>query len=245
MRAPGDTLGEYPIKDNPIDPTPFLGIQDPIASLTHLFGAFVFAVFGIGLIQRGRGNPLRVAALVVYVLGVVLTLVASGLLHMAERETGARSMLLRIDHAAIFFLIAATYTPVHIIEFRGWLRWGVLAVIWGAAVLGMVLKIFYFGVVPEWLSLTLYLALGWAGLFTAYALHRVVGFRPLVPIVIGAFAYTIGALLDASPLTDPAPGLIRMHEVFHLFVLAGISAHWIYIRRITIYAPITDLYAEP
>jgi channel protein (hemolysin III family) len=198
----------------------------------------------MGLIQRGRGNRLRVAALTVYVLGVVLTLLASGLLHMAERETGARGVLVRIDHAAIFFLIAATYTPVHIIEFRGWSRWGVLAVIWSAALSGMVLKIFFFGVVPEWLSLTLYLALGWAGLFTAYALHRVVGFRPLMPIVIGAFAYTIGALLDISQLADPVAGLIRMHEVFHLCVLAGIAAHWIYIRRITIYTPITDLYTR-
>jgi len=212
--------------------------------LTHLLGAIAFAVLGLGLIQRGAGNQLRVAALTVYVLGVVLTLLASGLLHMAERETGARSVLVRIDHAAIFFLIAATYTPVHIIEFRGWSRWGVLAVIWSAALSGMVLKIFFFGVVPEWLSLTLYLALGWAGLFTAYALHRVVGFRPLMPIVIGAFAYTIGALLDASQLADPVAGLIRMHEVFHLFVLAGIAAHWIYIRRITIYTPITDLYTR-
>lgn len=212
--------------------------------MTHLLGAIAFAVLGLGLIQRGAGNQLRVAALTVYVLGVVLTLLASGLLHMAERETGARSVLVRIDHAAIFFLIAATYTPVHIIEFRGWSRWGVLAVIWSAALSGMVLKIFFFGVVPEWLSLTLYLALGWAGLFTAYALHRVVGFRPLMPIVIGAFAYTIGALLDASQLADPVAGLIRMHEVFHLFVLAGIAAHWIYIRRITIYTPITDLYTR-
>lgn len=225
-----------------IDPTPYLGIQDPVASLTHLLGALVFAVLGIGLIQRGQGNTSRVAALIVYVLGVVATLLASGLLHMAERETVMRSVMTRIDHAAIFFLIAATYTPVHIIEFRGWMRWGVLGVIWTAAVSGMLLKVAFIDAVPEWLSLTLYLALGWAGLFTAYTLHQVVGFRPLIPLVLGALAYTAGALLDASDLPDLVPGLIRSHEVFHLFVLAGVAAHWIYIRRITVYAPITDLY---
>jgi channel protein (hemolysin III family) len=185
-----------------------------------------------------------VASLIVYVGGVVLTLLASGLLHMAERETLMRSVMIRIDHAAIFFLIAATYTPVHVIEFRGWMRWGVLGVIWSAAAAGMLLKIAYIDAVDEWISLTIYLALGWAGLLTAYALHRVVGFKPLMPILVGALAYTVGALLDFSRLPDPVSGLIRVHEVFHFFVLAGVAAHWIYIRRITIYAPITDLYAR-
>jgi channel protein (hemolysin III family) len=227
-----------------IDPTPYLGIQDPVASLSHLIGSLAFAVLGVGLIRRGRGNTLRVAALVIYVLGVVLALLASGLLHMAGRETFMRGVMSRIDHAAIFFLIAATYTPVHIIEFRGWMRWGVLGVIWTAALSGMLLKVAFIEAVPEWLSLTFYLALGWAGLFTAYALHQVVGFKPLLPLVLGALAYTAGALLDASAMPDLAPGLIRSHEVFHLFVLAGITAHWIYIRRMTVYAPIADLYAR-
>lgn len=226
-----------------IDPTPYLGIQDPVASITHLLGALIFALLGVGLIQRGLGNRLRVASLVVYVVGVVATLTASGLLHMAMRDTELRSVLLRIDHAAIFFLIAATYTPVHIIEFRGWMRWGVLTVIWAAAAAGMFLKLAYLDAVPEWLSLTLYLALGWAGLFTAYALHRIVGLKPLMPIIVGALAYTTGALIDVAPLTPLLPGVIRAHEVFHLFVLAGVAAHWIYIRRITVYAPVTDLYS--
>lgn len=173
-----------------------------------------------------------------------MALLASGLLHMADRESMLRSVLVRVDHAAIFFLIAATYTPIHIIQFRGWMRWGVLAVIWVAAVAGMILKLAFIDVVPEWLSLSFYLTLGWAGLFTAYALHRVVGFKPLSPIVLGALAYTAGAMIDVSDLTDPVPGLIRTHEIFHVFVLIGVALHWLYIRRITIYAPITDLYAR-
>lgn len=201
-------------------------------------------MLGTGLIQRGLGDKARVAALVVYFLGVVMTLLASGLLHMAERGSPMRSMMVRVDHAAIFFLIAATYTPVHVIQFKGWMRWGVLALIWAGAAAGMLLKICFFAAVPEWLSLAFYLGLGWAGLFTAYALHRLIGFEPLIPIVLGALAYTIGALIDISPLPDPVPGLFRVHEVFHLFVLAGIASHWIYIRRITIYTPVTDHYSK-
>lgn len=215
-----------------------------MASLTHLLGALIFAVLGAGLIQRGQGDSLRVAALIIYVSGVVSALLLSGLMHLVDRDSGARSVLVRLDHAAIFFLIAATYTPVHIIQFTGWMRWGVLAAIWTAATGGMILKLAFIEAVPEWLSLTFYLALGWTGLFTAFALHRVIGFKPLIPIVLGALAYSIGALIDASAMPDLVPGLIRPHEVFHVFVLAGVAAHWVYIRRITVFAPITDLYAR-
>jgi len=214
-----------------------------VASLTHLFGAFAFSVLGTGLIQRGHGVSLRVAALVIYVTGVVSALLLSGLMHLVDRDSLARSVLVRLDHAAIFFLIGATYTPVHIIQFRGWMRWGVLVSIWTAATAGMILKLAFIEAVPEWLSLSFYLALGWAGLFTALALHRVVGLKPLTPIILGALAYSIGALIDASAMPDLVPGLIRPHEVFHVFVLAGVAAHWVYIRRITVFAPITDLYA--
>jgi len=164
-------------------------------------------------------------------------------MHLVDRDSLARSVLVRLDHAAIFFLIGATYTPVHIIQFRGWMRWGVLVSIWTAATAGMILKLAFIEAVPEWLSLSFYLALGWAGLFTALALHRVVGLKPLTPIILGALAYSIGALIDASAMPDLVPGLIRPHEVFHVFVLAGVAAHWVYIRRITVFAPITDLYA--
>ena len=213
-----------------------------MASLTHLFGALAFLVLGAGLIRRGEGDGLRVAALVIYVSGVVSALLLSGLMHLADRDSGARIMLVRLDHAAIFFLIAATYTPVHIIQFKGWMRWGVLVFIWTAAASGMILKLIAIDSVPEWLSLTFYLVLGWVGLFTALALHRVVGFSPLIPIMIGALAYTIGALIDVSAIPDIVPALIRPHEIFHLFVLAGVASHWVYIRRITVFAPITDLY---
>jgi len=201
-------------------------------------------VLGVGLIQRGQGNSLRVAALVIYVAGVVSALFLSGLMHLVDRVSLARSVLVRLDHAAIFFLIAATYTPVHVIQFTGWMRWGVLVAIWTAATAGMILKLTFIDSVPEWLSLSFYLALGWAGLFTAFALHRAVGFVPLIPIALGAFAYTIGALIDISALPDPVPGIFRLHEVFHVFVLAGVASHWVYIRRITVFAPISDLYAR-
>jgi len=225
-----------------IEPEAVSVFANPVSSLTHLGGAVVFAIFGVALIQRARGNALRVAAVCIYVTGVVFALSASGVFHLLDPGTTAREVLRRIDHAGIFFLIAATYTPIHIIEFKGLLRWGVLGAVWTAAICGIVLKSVFFTDIPQWVSLSLYLALGWAGLISATALYRVVGFKPLRPLVGGALAYTIGALLEFLDWPTVITGVIGPHEVFHLFVLIGVAMHWLYIRRIVNQAPVTDLY---
>jgi channel protein (hemolysin III family) len=231
-------------RDALADPTPFLGIADPVSAFTHLGGAVAFAVLGVGLVLRARGNGLRVAAVCVYVAGVVFALAASGVFHLLARDTTAREVLQVVDHAGIFFLIAATYTPVHIVEFKGVMRWGVLAFVWSGAVAGIVLKFVFFADIPVWVSLMLYLGLGWVGLISATALYRQVGLAPLTPLIGGALAYTLGAALEFAQVPTFASGVVGPHEIFHLLVLVGVGLHWTYIRRIVIYAPITDLYQQ-
>jgi channel protein (hemolysin III family) len=225
-----------------VDPTPLIGLTDPVSAVTHLGGAVVFAVLAIGLVLRARGNSLRVAAVCVYVIGVVFALSASGIFHVLARDTAARDVLQVVDHAGIFFLIAATYTPIHIIEFKGLMRWGVLAAVWSAAVAGIVLKSVFFTGFPQWIGLMLYLGLGWVGLISATALYRLVGLVPLRPLIGGALAYTIGAVLEFAKVPTFLSGVVGPHEIFHLFVLMGVAMHWTYIRRIVIYAHVTDLY---
>jgi channel protein (hemolysin III family) len=200
--------------------------------LTHLGGAVVFAAFAIDLLRRGGGDRLRAGALVAYVVGVVGTLLASGVLHVVDPTTELRGTLARVDHAAIFALIAGTYTPVHVIQFEGGLRWGVLGVVWAAALSGMVLKVLFFTQIPEWMGLSLYLGLGWAGLISAVALYRLFGLRPLIPLVVGALFYTTGACFDFLDVPVLISGVVASHETFHLFVLVGIASHWLYIHRI-------------
>jgi channel protein (hemolysin III family) len=210
--------------------------------LTHLGGAVAFSVLAVGLISRAGGNRLRVAAISIYVVGVVFALFASGIFHLADPLTASRALLRRVDHAAIFFLIAATYTPVHVIEFRGFMRWGILGAVWTTATAGIILKSIYFASVPTWASLLLYLGLGWAGLISATVLYRAVGLKPLMPLIGGAVAYTAGAVLEFAGVPTILPGIVGPHEMFHVFVLIGVGLHWTYIRRIVMYAPITDLY---
>jgi channel protein (hemolysin III family) len=208
------------------------GFSDPVSSLTHLTGAVVFAVLGGYLIARGRGDARRVISLAVFVFSCVLLLSLSGVYHLLTPETAARGVLMRLDHAAIFVLIAGSFTPVHVILLRErWQRY-LLAGIWVAAIAGLTLKTVYFDATPLWLGLVMYLGLGWLGVISTVALARRFGVRFVLPLVWGALAYTIGAVAEFLGWPVLVAGVIGPHEVFHLAVLAGISFHWAFIRRI-------------
>lgn len=216
------------------DPTPFLGIADPISSLLHLGGAVVFAVLGVGLVRRARENGLSVAAIAIYVVGVLFVLTISGTFHALTRETTVRYVFRVLDHAGIFFLIAATFTPVHVLQFRGFMRWGMLGLIWTAAVTAIVVKSIWFDAIPKSVGTSLYLGLGWVGLISALGLYRMVGIRPLAPLIGGALAYTLGAILEFVDAPTLVSGILGAHEIFHAFVLVGVALHWEYIRRVVV-----------
>jgi channel protein (hemolysin III family) len=220
------------------------GFSDPVSSLTHLAGAAVFALLSIPLIGRGRGDPRRVISLAMFALSCVLLLSLSGVYHLLTPETAARGVLVRLDHAAIFVLIAGSFTPVHaILLHERWQR-HLLAWIWGAAIAGVVLKTVYFEATPPWLGLLMYLGLGWLGLISTVVLARRFGVRFVLPLVWGALAYTLGALVDFLGWPVLVAGVVGPHEVFHLAVLAGVSFHWAFIRRIAASGRAGDLHAE-
>lgn len=208
------------------------GFSDPFSSLSHLAGAVVFAILGVLLLVRGWGNARRVVSLAIFAMSCVLLLALSGVYHLLSHDTAARSVLMRLDHAAIFVLIAGSFTPVHAILLRA--RWhrGLLLGIWLAAIAGLTLKTVYFDSMPSWLGLAMYLGLGWMGVVSTVAIARRFGWRFILPLAWGALAYTAGALVDHFHWPQPIPGVVEAHEVFHLAVLAGISFHWAFIRSI-------------
>ena len=158
--------------------------------------------------------------------------ILSGAYHTTTTGGAARAVMLRLDHAAIFVLIACTFTPVHVILFRGVGRWGSLLLIWGFAVVAITCKSIYFYTMPEWLGLSLYLGMGWIGLASGFALYRQYGFAFVAPVLWGGLAYSIGAVLDHLKWPEPIPGAVRSHEVFHIAVLIGLAFHWSFIYSI-------------
>ncbi len=202
------------------------GFSEPVSSLSHLLAAGVFLVLGIFLLHHGRGNRARISSLGVFVFATVFMLAMSGVFHLLQPGSSGRAVLQRLDHASIFVLIAGTFTPLHIILFRGWRRWAVLSLIWLLTITGLTLTTVFFHDVNEGMGLLFYLGLGWLGIITAVLIYQRYQWRFLAFLLYGAIAYTLGALIDFFHLFNPWPGVIGPHELFHIFVLIGISCHW-------------------
>ena len=103
---------------------------------------------------------------------------------------------------------------------------------WTLAITGLTLKTIFFHQLPEWLGLTFYLGMGWLGLITALLMYQHYGWRFLKPLVYGAMAYTLGALVDFMQFPTLVPGVVGPHELFHLGVLLGIAYHWILVNQV-------------
>jgi channel protein (hemolysin III family) len=208
------------------------GFSDPFSSLTHLAGATVFAILTVVLLHRGRGDGGRMLSLCTFAFSCVLLLSLSGVYHLLAPGTAGREVLKRLDHAAIFALIAGSFTPVHAILFRGAWRWGMLAGIWGAAIAGLTLKTINFVATPEWAGLLMFLGLGWMGAISVVALARRYSLRFVRPLIWGGLAYTAGAVAEFLRWPQLLPGIVGPHEIFHVAVLAGIAWHWSFILGI-------------
>jgi channel protein (hemolysin III family) len=215
------------------------GFSEPVSSLTHLAGAGVFAALTVPLLRRGWGNRTRVACLAVYSFSCVLLMAISGVYHLLAPGGSGRLVMVRLDHAAIFVLIAGTFTPVHGILFHGRWRWEPLILFWAVTAAAVTLKTVFFSDLSEWLGLALYLCLGWVGVATGSVLWFRYGGRFIRPLAWGGVAYTAGAVLDYSGLSPLIPGVLGSHELFHVAVLAGAGLHWRFVYSFASGAPPT------
>lgn len=209
--------------------TTYFGLAEPFSSLSHLSAAVVFLYLGTYLMQRRGNNTGEYLALSVFGLSSVFLLTVSGIYHMYPANDAEREFYHRLDHAAIFVLIAGTFTATHRIFFTGFLRWGMIGLIWAVSSVLIVLKLVYFDSTPEYLSLTAYIALGWMGLVTGISLWRRYNFHFVKPLFYGGVAYSVGAVIDFLHKPVLIPGIIGSHEIFHIFVLLGIGYHWWFI----------------
>ena len=212
--------------------------------MSHLVAAAGFVVLGCLLLRRGWeavGGPTdgirrlrreRMGFIGVYAGACVLLFAVSGVYHMVARGTAAERVLLRLDYAAIFVLIAGTFTPAHGLVLRGWARWGPLGLIWAAAAGGIVLRTGLFEDVPEWVGLGLYLGMGWFGLVSAVLIAREAGWTVVWPLVLGGGFYSAGAVMENRGWWVVVPGVFGPHDLFHLAVIAGALAHWWFVWRI-------------
>jgi hemolysin III len=202
--------------------------RDPISGLTHLFSAFLAAVGLIFLLFLGRGDANKEIALFVYGLSLILMLSSSAAYHLANARPAILIWLRKMDHTAIYLLIAGTYTPVCLYYFTGFWRNGFLAIIWGMALIGIIVKLFIIRA-PRWVTAGIYLLMGWLSIL---ALREILTRMPapaLFWLALGGLAYTLGAVVYILKKPDIIPGVFGFHEVWHIFVILGCLAHFILI----------------
>jgi len=207
------------------------GFAEPFNSILHLLAAVFFSVLAFFLVARGRGSTGRMFSLAVFAFSAVFLLSMSGVYHLLSMGGTGRVVLQRLDHAAIFLLIAGSFTPLHFIMFTGFWRWGILALIWAITIAGIALKVIFFDSIPEWLSLSVYLGLGWLGLLSGLLLARRFGISFIKPLVLSGLAYSLGGITEYFRWPVIIPGVIGSHELFHVAVIAGIGFQWYFINQ--------------
>ena len=208
---------------------PLPGLYEPFNAISHLAAAGVFAVLSVQLIRRNRGDALRVALLSVFALASVLMLSTSGVYHMLAADGFASKILYRLDLAAIFVLIAGTFTSLHGLYFKGAARWIGLALMWIAALIGLTVTVIFLASIPDGVNTLVYVLLGWITGVSLIMTWRKHGWQDVRLIVCGGLAYSIGALLLELGWPTVIPGIMGPHEVWHIAVLIGLSLHWHFI----------------
>jgi hemolysin III len=210
---------------------------EPVSSMTHLGAAVAAAVGAFSLVGLGGRDRQRTAVLTLYVFSVVVSMAISGFFHSAERGGPTRDLLQRLDHYAIWLLIAVAFTAIHGIACRGFWRWGILCIVWAYGLTGIALQMLWFDVFSRWPGLGLYLGMGWIGIASIIKLGRDLGFSAVRPLIHGGLFFTFGAL--AQPLGIPVlvPNWLGPHELFHVAVIVGMFLQWRFIRHLLLSNP--------
>jgi hemolysin III len=183
------------------------------------------------LLRQSWGEPLYTFSFALYGLCSVAIYLASSLFHGLKVGEKRRRLLLRLDHAGIFAMIAGSYSPLALITLKSYspaLGWGFFLTVWVLAIAGMVLRLKYLDA-PRLLSTIIYLLLGWAGLLILEPLNYVLPVGALLFMFLGGGFYSVGAAVFLFKRPNLYPGILGHHELWHLFVLAGSASHFMMI----------------
>lgn len=191
-----------------------LGVAAAIAGVT---GLLVWASL------TGRGDSFWPLAF--YALGLIASFSLSAAYNLT-RHAPSRAILRRLDHAAIFLLIAGTYTPLALLGLGGWQGTALTLATWGLALIGLVMKLCFF---PRWdrAGFVLYLGQGWLGLLVLWPLVHSLPPLALVLLLAGGLTYTVGTVFYHRD------GLPYARAIWHLHVLAAAAAHYVAVILVT------------
>lgn len=209
-------------------------IREPGSAITH-FIAMMMAVFAAvpllvkAGVQSGQENFLAMA---IFMGSMILLYGASATYHSVDLTGKSLRVFRKLDHMMIFVLIAGSYTPVCLIVLGGKLGYTLLALVWGIAAVGMIVKACWI-TCPKWFSSVIYIAMGWV---CVLAFSKIVKALPPAAfgwLLAGGIIYTIGGVIYALklPIFNTRHKYFGSHEIFHLFVMGGSLCHYIMMYR--------------
>lgn len=200
-----------------------------VSFYSHAAG-IVAALCGMVFLLFNTSNYIFKILSVIYSISVITLFTASTLYHGLKKQENENSLWRRIDHIAIFIMIAGTYTPVSYIFLPHPTGLYVIIAQWLLVALGTFFKI-YFLTTPRWLYTTIYLMMGWMALFFIQDIIIAMDAQSLWYLFSGGIAFTVGALFYIAKWPQKKSGYIGFHEIFHFFILLGAFLHYLMVYR--------------
>jgi hemolysin III len=197
---------------------------------THMLGVMAAIAGMIQLIHISKESfELRVVSLI-YILSAIFLFSASSLYHAYKQKENEVNIRRKIDHLAIFFMIAGTYTPICYIYLSGSMLWGILITQWLLVLLGFFFRFFYLNA-PRMLYTSIYILMGWVVIIPIKKLITVMPSDVMVYLLLGGIFYTVGAAIYIIKRPRQFNGLFGFHEIFHLFILMGAISHYVVVYK--------------
>ena len=206
-------------------------IKDPVSGLTHVIGAALSLIGLAILLGVAWGKPFHLVTFAVYGATLFLVYLASSLYHCLPVSPKVEGRLLSFDRAAIYLLIAGTYTPVCLLALGGRWGWALFGIVWGLALVGILVDALSRRRLPDWLTAVLYLATGWIFVVAVGPLVRALPLGGLLLLLGGSLIYTAGAVVCVLERPRLRPGVFGAHELWHVLVLIASACHFALMLR--------------
>lgn len=205
-------------------------IREPVNAITHLIAGGISIIGLISLIFLGWGDLQRVGTFLIYGISLVLMFLASGIYHWILGSDELLLNLRKLDHSAIYLLIAGTYTPICIHFFDGFWQYGIVILVWILAIIGIIVKLFVINA-PRWITAGVYLLMGWLGIMGINEILINMPKPAIAWLIAGGLFYSVGAIIYITRKMDFFPGRFGFHEIWHIFVILGAFSHFYVILR--------------
>ncbi|MEG0688212.1 MAG: hemolysin III family protein [Hungatella sp.] len=211
-----------------------LRIKDPGSAITHFIGMLLAIAAAMPLLLKASREPdkIHLVALSIFIVSMILLYAASTIYHTLDISPKVNRLLRKVDHMMIFILIAGTYTPICMVVLGNKTGWAMLALVWGIAITGIIIKACWI-TCPKWFSSVIYIAMGWICMLAITKIFHALPTAAFIWLLTGGLIYTVGGVIYALklPIFNSRHAGFGSHEIFHLFVMAGSLCHYVLMYR--------------